>query len=128
MEIILSPLLFALGVCCYAIKDLQSHSKLRGQKGDASFWGEESWKRKWKRSQHNKNAVTDQEAFWGSSRFFVFVTDGYHLMQFFYMKLFIASIVLYKPMVTWYWDGLIYMAIWYIRFNSIYRIFGRKPK
>ena len=47
------------------------------------FYGKEywdprySWKRKWKNGDEKQG-----ECFWGSSRWFVFLTDGWHLMKF----------------------------------------------
>lgn len=127
---ILSIVLFVIGVFCYTIKELQSHGKLKGQKDDSSFWGERSWMRKWKTTNGKQLTMlqavhTKKEAFPLSSTALVWLTDGYHLMQFFYIKLFILSIVLYSPVFTWYWDGAIYLVTWYLVFNAIYKVFSK---
>lgn len=116
---ILSLCLFSLGVACYAIKELQSHGKLKWMKSGTGFWDERSWLRKWADTFGNK------EAFPLSSTALVWLTDGYHLMQFFYIKLFIASIILYVPVFGWWRDGLIYLGCWYVVFNVIYKAFGK---
>lgn len=124
---ILSLTLFTLGVFCYAIKELQSHGKLKGMGPGTGFWDERSWVRKWKWDFKDTHIV-GKESFPGSSTVFVWLTDGYHFMQWFYIKLFILSIVLYEPLFTWYYDGGIFLGTWYAVFNSVYTVFQRKKK
>lgn len=123
---IISLLLFAIGVFCYAVKELQSHGKLRGQGPGLGFWDERSWMRKWKIIWPD-GIPSKKEAFWGSSRWFVFVTDGYHLMQFFYIKLFVASIIIYRPWFG-YWDAGLYLGVWYLVFVLMYNGLQKKKK
>ena len=118
---ILSISAFALAVALYAISQLQQQSKLRGQKGDASFWGEKSWRRKYKW----QDPILKKEAFPLSSTALVWLTDGYHLMQFFFIKLFVASIILYVPMFSWWVDVGIYLASWYLVFNVTYKVLSK---
>ena len=44
---------------------------------DVTFWSkEDSWRRKWKNGNPREG-----EAFWGSSTFLVWLTDGWHLLK-----------------------------------------------
>lgn len=117
---IISLCLFSLGVACYGISQLQQQSKLRWQKAGTGFWDEGSYLRKYKKqfSDHGP-------AFPFSTTALVFLTDGYHLMQWFYIKLFVASIILYSPMFSWWVDGLVYLGVWYLTFNIVYKIFSK---
>jgi len=71
---------------------------------------------KWKNG-HDK---TDGERFWGSSRLFVFLTDGWHLFQFVFLNTFILAIVLYEPMINWWADFLIYGVVMKGTFQLFY--------
>lgn len=58
--------------------------KISAIKKNPQFWDKRSsWSNKWK-LEFNKSLpiITDKERFWGSSRWFVFLTDGWHLVQF----------------------------------------------
>lgn len=123
---ILSISSFALGVGLYAISQLVMHGKLRWQKVGASFWGKNSHLRKWKYNPALDMYDGQKEAFWGSSRWFVFVTDGYHLMQFFFIILFSISAVSYETIVNRWVDGGIYWGVWHICFWITYTLFQRK--
>lgn len=120
-----SLIAWAIAVACYAISQLMMHSKLKWAKAGTGFWDEQSWKRKWKPTDLGSFHVVGVERFWGSSRWFVFLTDGYHLMQFFFIKLFVLSIVLYVPAYSWVIDGGIFLGTWYIVFSVTYKVFGR---
>lgn len=55
------------------------------------------------------------ERFWGSSRWFVFVTDGWHLMQFFRNAFVIAAIGIalhYNPKLPFYPAVLFALVAW----------------
>lgn len=60
-----------------------------------------------------------------SSTALVWLTDGYHMCQFFFIKLFVASIILYVPMFSWWVDGLVYLGVWYLTFSITYKVFSR---
>ena len=78
-----------------------------------NWWNKgKSWRNKWKATtrpngwkdlilDENKNRI---EKFWGSSRWFVFVTDGWHLIQFvMYRFVDLAVLVAVSPLVTDWW-------------------------
>ncbi len=65
-----------------------------------------SWKFKYKNGD-----FTQGERFFGSTTFLVFLTDGFHLAQFFFLNTMILAIVLYEPLINWWADFLIYGAV-----------------
>ena len=72
---------------------------------------------KWK----NGKDKTDGEKFFGSSSFLVFTQDFWHLAQFFFLNTMILSIVLYKPMINWWADFMIYAAVMKTVFEICYK-------
>ena len=90
---ILALSLLAVSIACYSIRELQSHGKLRWQKEDASFWGNDSWLRKYKLDDKKQLIeasdtwyyrffkIKYKERFPLSATFLVAFTDGYHLLQ-----------------------------------------------
>lgn len=60
------------------------------------------------------------EKFLGSSTVFVFLTDGFHLAQFFFLNTMILSIVLYEPLINWWADFLIYGVVMKTTFQIMY--------
>ena len=85
MVILLLTLLVMMG---FGIMDELAHHyksiKIPFIKNNPQFWDKSiSWKNKWI-IEYNKSLliVTSKEKFWGSSRWFVFLTDGWHLVQF----------------------------------------------
>ncbi len=129
---ILSICAFAIAVALYTISQLQQQSKLRGQKGDASFWGERSWERKYKaRVVGGTKSTIDvevKERWPTSSTLTVFLTDGYHLMQFCFTILFCLSAVSYEREFGFWIDGCVYWGVWHLSFWSVYNSLQRKNK
>lgn len=83
------------------------------------FWDKnKSWKRKWKNGDPAQG-----EAFWGSSRWFVFVTDGWHLSQFFCFNALLALPFLYQPLMAPVWDFLavavIHKALFEVAYSTL---------
>lgn len=93
-----------------------------------SFWGKESWKRKYARSVHSRIGeysliyppetpyykffkIKYKEAFPWSATLLVFVTDGFHLAQWLMIKFVIAAITL-----DWRWY-LVYWFTWTVGFT-----------
>lgn len=65
------------GLAFYLFNELEDESIKNTWKKHKRFLNSnESWKRKW------ADGSTTKERFWGSSRWFVFMTDGEHLFQF----------------------------------------------
>jgi hypothetical protein len=91
--LLLALLLLAIGIACYSLRELQSQGKLRWQKEDASFWGNDSWLRKYKLDDKKQLIeaphtwyyrffkIKYKERFPLSATFLVNFTDGYHAMQ-----------------------------------------------
>lgn len=131
--IALSFILFIFAVICYSIKELKTFGKLKWMsRFPWGFWGVDSWKRKYKepRQQAPDNSyyrffkIKYKERFPGSATIFVFLTDGYHLCQWFFIKLIVLSIVTFDGDFSIKWF-LIYLAIWYIIFNLTYKLLSK---
>lgn len=136
MTALTSLSLFIFSVIAYAIKELQSHQKLRWmQHGNyvRSFWDEDSYLRKYKLTDRSTVIAAPnnwyyrffkikyKERFPGSATIFVNFTDGFHLMQFLFKVFLIASLVMYKEMVNPWIDGGIYFVIWGVVFTLVYK-------
>ena len=99
-----------------------------------SFWGKESWKRKYKKYEYDPSVgfkgynliaapdtpyyrffkIKYKEKFPWSSTLLVFITDGFHLAQWFMIKFIIAAITL-----DWRWY-LAYWITWTAVFTSVW--------
>lgn len=89
-----------------------AHSYTRNNK----FWNPRiSWVNKWKNGDPNQG-----EKFLFSSTILSFLTDGWHLLQLFFLNTIILSVVLYKPMFCWWIDFLIFSVSFRILFEIIY--------
>ena len=100
-------------------------------KNPYGFWGKESYKRKYKKSSYSQVGsyslvdapnttyykffkIKYKEKFPWSATMLVFVTDGFHLAQWFMIKFIIAAITL-----DWRWY-LIYWFAWTVMFTIIW--------
>lgn len=115
---IISTIFLAIAACCWAIMSHYTfHNRVRDE---LSFWGKESWKRKYKRypskseSDYTLIAAPNtwyyrlfrlryKEKFPLSATALVFTTDGYHLMQWIGVKAILAAITI---------NPLYYMILW----------------
>lgn len=100
-------LLFLLAFVGFGVMDELAHHfdtiTVKMIKGNPAFWDKRiSWKNKWV-VIYNKSlpTVTSKEKFWGSSRWFVFLTDGWHLVQFISYQLLSTAIALAIVDSTW---------------------------
>lgn len=108
----ISLILVTLAGVVKAFMDAAAHGKIKG----SDWWNEDlSWNNKWKNGDKKQG-----EAFIGSSTVFVFLTSGWHLLQFVFLNLIISALVLYKPIVGSVWDFLILSAALRIPFQIIY--------
>lgn len=74
------------------------------------FWNNDLyWLNKWKNRDPKQG-----EAFWGSSRWFVMLTDGGHIVKFFWLMHIFAAIVFYTPITN---NALLDMLIFYTVFG-----------
>lgn len=88
-----------MALVCFGVMDELAHHyysiRIPFIKKNPQFWNKDiSWKNKWKTTiitvptTKQKALIVlygwenKKEKFWGSSRWFVFITDGWHLMQF----------------------------------------------
>lgn len=91
-------LLLIPAIACYSISQLQQHGKLKWSKKGLGFWDFDSDKRKYmSKIPFAKTAL-------------VFLTDGYHLMQFF-MFIFLSLSITFAAGFDWWllagvWTGI----------------------
>lgn len=123
---ILPLTLLGLAIAAYSCGQLQQHGKLRWSKKDSSFFGENSYLRKYKNKYDDKTKfqvlipirnlwyydlfkVPYREAFPLSATLLVFVTDFYHLMQFFYNIFLSLSVALLIDIsyFIWIWISVV---------------------
>lgn len=138
---ILSFLSFAAAVCCYSIKELQAHGKLKWSKDYNGFWGQDSSNRKYKKDWSKDPLGYDvfkapntwyyrffkikyKERFPLSATLLVSLTDGSHLMQTALKLLFCISIVTYSIPFSW-WMVLIYFVEWGLVFTITYKCLSK---
>ena len=82
------------------------------------FWNPKySWQNKWELSD---DGTYTTEKFWGSSRWFVFLTDGWHLFQMIMLTLITLAIIFYNPMHSWWLDFIIYRVAWGLSFELFF--------
>ena len=80
-------LLMVLALICFGVMDELAHHydsiKIPFIKNNPKFWNKRvSWKNKYTPVDYDNGLRVYEERFWGSSRWFVFLTDGWHLIQF----------------------------------------------
>ena len=98
--IIASLISLTVSLYCYAISQLQQHNKLKWQSKDPEgFWGRLSNRRK-----YNKQATG--ERFFLSTTLLVFLTDGYHFMQFWFFNFLALSVTFALGFNWWILLGL----------------------
>lgn len=123
-------------VGCYSISQLQQHGKLRwGQNAHYSFWGEGSWRQKYKGHGTSKLEPSPNnwyykffklkyaERFPLSTTFLSFLTDGYHFMQFF-MFIFLSLSITFAAGFDWWLLLRIWSGIHLLHFG-VYKMFQR---
>lgn len=133
---LLNIISFCLSVVAYSLKELQAHGKIRWANHPSNFWWSDSWIRKYKIDPKRSNQfipapdnwyyklfkITYKEIFPLSATALVFLTDGYHLMQFCYKVLFIVSLVTYEPIFNMVWDFIIYFVGFGVVFSLTYKL------
>src|SRR5688500_6272487 len=107
---ILTIIFTAMAAACYGITSRLQHGDFKYGKDDYGFWGPSSGYRKYRtpRKQAPDNwyyrllKIEYKEKFPLSASALVFVTDGFHLVQFFTIKFLIAAIIFYDgPISLW---------------------------
>lgn len=79
-----------------------------------SFWNPNlSWPNKWKNGDRSQG-----ERFWGSSRWFVFMTDGWHLLKFVRNMFVILGVYLVLLNFMSWWQALMCVLI----FRGLYAL------
>lgn len=105
---------------------LKSHYYRFAQKypsANPGWWNpDESWRNKYKNGDPNQG-----EKFPGSTTFFVWLTDAYHMVRTFRNACFMLAIVLHasSPLPIWL-DYLIHLGCYQIGFTLVYDIIFKK--
>ena len=107
MAFLVTALLIALSAFAKARMDLLAHGKVQGYEPD------QEWRKKWKDGDPRRG-----EKFPGSSTVFVFLTDRWHLMQFFFLNSIFASMLFYME----WWKVVIARVLFGLVFESSYRL------
>lgn len=117
--IILSVVFSILSGICKAVMDLSEESKI---KGNPLFWHKnKSWQNKWKNGDKSQG-----EKFFGSSRWFVALTDGWHLFGVLFRISFAITYTCIGMLIKdsyWYSFGTL---VAYIIFATSFHIFHTK--
>lgn len=132
---LINILSFILGVIAYTISQLAQHRKLKWSDSPIGFWGKDSDVRKYSSDAKKRFSPPDNfyyrffkikygEKFPLSATALVFLTDGYHLCQWFFTKLLILSIITFEGDFSIKWF-LIYLGIWYLIFNLTYKLLSK---
>mgnify|MGYP001574646537 CR=1 FL=1 len=131
-----------LAAGCWAVMShLLFHNKNSTPFRKHRFFGSESWKRKYKRAPSKQGVITAYEFYpapdnwyyktfkikyeekfpWGATAL-VFLTDGFHLFQWFMIKfILLALTVTYHHSLHFDWVGFIMLWIaWSLIFNFVY--------
>ena len=115
--IIISLIFATLSGFCKAIMDLSEQSDLKFT--PTIFWiKNQSWKNKWKGGLR-KNG----EKFFGSSSWFVALTDGWHLFKSLMLLCLVSAAVLYTPLFPEYTYRLLEIFILHTWFGIIFELF-----
>lgn len=102
---ILTLVSLVLAVLCYTVSQLAQHGKLQRESKVDGFWGKHSHRRKYK-----GNNSTLGERWPTSTNLTIFLTDGYHLMQWFMFN-FLSLSITFALGFDWYllagvWGGI----------------------
>lgn len=149
---IIAAICFAIAVHCYVIISLYWQNKLKIKYTGYQYgmWGRDSWWRKydykvmWSKDQNGKFVgmafgvpapktwyyktfeIKYQEKFPLSATALVWLTDGFHLVQFFMIKFFCAAVA-FAVGGPWWMILAVFAGvrlIWYIVFNVWYKVLG----
>lgn len=122
----IAAILLILAIVAYSCSQLLIHGKFRWMSKDPyGFWGEESYVRKYKLPpgmvQNEKDRY--KERFPLSTTFLVFLTDGYHLMQFIFFLSLSLSFT-FAISFSWVKFGLVWGGIHVCHFLA-YKLLSR---
>lgn len=109
------PFVIVAALCKAIIDKIQFHYSESVFNKLKWFNPAESWRNKWKQGDKSKG-----EAFFGSSTVFVMFTDAWHLFGSIQRLMWILAIILYKPTINWWADGMILMASHMIVFHVLF--------
>jgi len=123
MAIIISIIIALSLVIIGAISLAYSHSSSHKKFWPDTFWDMElSAKRKYK----NGN-VADGPKFWGSTTYFVWLTDGWHLMNFIFNRCWQGAIAIFFPgywsLIMFFGIGILFSGI----FEQAYKLIKNPP-
>ncbi|MBX2927007.1 MAG: hypothetical protein KF852_04165 [Saprospiraceae bacterium] len=111
----LIALVFCAGICNGVMDTLQFHyTGSVFARMNENFWNPaKSWENKYKKGEDGKLVQPLQPRYWGSTTYFSFTTDAWHLFKFLYQGLLRAALVvlLAAAAKTWNIRVRLYMAV-----------------
>lgn len=114
---IIEIILLLIAAVAKAIMDALQFNSLLNR---SPYWNPTvSWRNKYK--FYTGNAATSEPAFFGSTTFFVFLTDGWHLMQFIFLNSLFALMILHKQRFGLIIDFIAMRVIFGVIFEITYR-------
>lgn len=134
--LLISSLVFLAGIFNGTMDALQFHYRetmFSRWNNDAFFNPAQSWMNKYKKDEEGKLVKPLRPRFWGSTTYFSFMTDAWHLAKFLYQGLLRAALVvlLAAAAKTWnikirlHWGVLLWMALAFVQslgFHLIYSL------
>lgn len=105
------------------------HQSIFRNRSKYSFWGKESWVRKYKYGNPEAGPK-----FFGSTTFLVWLTDGWHLIKFLYLLIAAVAIAYNTSLTTyfgldWWWkvaETALLFTIYGLVFELFYKFIFRK--
>lgn len=122
--VIIKLLLIGVAAAAYALLSHYTHHN--DAKNKTSFWGSQSWVRKYKRNPDGSLVAAPKswyyklfkleykEAFPLSASLFVFVTDYWHACQW------VMTTSLFLAFTSTWWGFALLWSIWHLFFNVVY--------
>lgn len=134
-----SLLFLAAGAACWAVMCSRTFHPDDQWISDISFWGKDSWRLKYKFSPldfilmepapktwyYRIFDIAYKERFPGSATIFVWLTDGFHLMQFFMIWCIVGAVLTFRGLDglgPWYW-WIILAAVYRATWSGVFTLF-----
>lgn len=130
-----SLILFSLAMVAYTLSQWAIHRGYSEKVDSNSFWGMNAWSRKYKFPNDAPDNwyyklfnIKYQERFPLSTTLLVFLTDGYHMCQFFFHIFIIASIVTFEQHWPLWQHFVLLYAVRHVIWWALYENLLKKKK
>ena len=122
MILVLLVVIIAISQAIEDILQYKHHLSIFSNAGQYSFWGKDSWIRKYKYGNHALGPK-----FFGSTTFLIWLTDGWHMVKMIWMvTVFVAIVFLdaYTQTLVWYYN-LLEVVVLLLVYGSVFELFYR---